>query len=378
MAEMNPEGPKWPNQVDIPENDEQEETLEQTKTDEHENAHIPEELISNFAGRVKEVTYSDFSTCALLSYSEGSNPFLWNEFKELFLQKFSPPVKLKNIRRDFLSTHHATQKSVHDFSMTFLDRARFLPKYINDQKLLMEHYVDMLRKEIHEFILAKDWKNMDELMNAALEREQETKKRGCWGKGYPQCANYGKFHPGECRAGNRTCFSCSKHGHISKKCHKPAQICKKCSQPNHTAESCLNTQPPPPPRQQEPRRHMNRCGAPPAPKPREAPSFARVQRPQRPLGRVFEIMTVEDAKEAHDIVTCTFFVNLLPARVLFDSEELPGIPHERHLEFPIGLISRSTSIAKSPYILAPSEMQDLMKQLQELLDKGFICPSSSS
>ncbi|GJU63226.1 hypothetical protein Tco_1245061 [Tanacetum coccineum] len=78
---------------------------------------------------------------------------------------------------DFLSTHQATQQSVHDFFMTFLNRARFLPEYINDQKLLMEHYVDMLRKEIHEFISVKDWKNMGKLMNAALEREQETKKR---------------------------------------------------------------------------------------------------------------------------------------------------------------------------------------------------------
>ncbi|GKD29919.1 hypothetical protein Tco_1240697 [Tanacetum coccineum] len=42
--------------------------------------------------------------------------------------------------------------------------------------LLMNNYVDMLKKEIREFVSAKYWKNMDELMNAALEREQETKK----------------------------------------------------------------------------------------------------------------------------------------------------------------------------------------------------------
>ncbi|GJQ97015.1 hypothetical protein Tco_0008154 [Tanacetum coccineum] len=41
MAESNPEGAEWPTQVDIPENDEREETPEQTETDEHENAHIP-------------------------------------------------------------------------------------------------------------------------------------------------------------------------------------------------------------------------------------------------------------------------------------------------------------------------------------------------
>ncbi|GKG08052.1 reverse transcriptase domain-containing protein [Tanacetum coccineum] len=31
------------------------------------------------------------------------------------------------------------------------------------------------------------------------------------------------------------------------------------------------------------------------------------------------MMTTEEAKEAPDVMTCTFFVNLLPARVIFDS-----------------------------------------------------------
>nr|GEX90908.1 reverse transcriptase domain-containing protein [Tanacetum cinerariifolium] len=101
----------------------------------------------------------------------------WNEFKELFLQKFSPHAELKNIQMDFLNTHQLTQQPVHGFSMTFLDRACFLPEYVNDQKLLMNHYVDILKKEIRKFVSAKDWKNMDELMNAALEQEQKTKKR---------------------------------------------------------------------------------------------------------------------------------------------------------------------------------------------------------
>ncbi|GJQ89072.1 putative reverse transcriptase domain-containing protein [Tanacetum coccineum] len=41
------------------------------------------------------------------------------------------------------------------------------------------------------------------------------------------------------------------------------------------------------------------------------------------------------------------------------------------------LIPRATSVAKSPYRLAPSKMQELSEQLQELQDKGFIRPSHS-
>jgi hypothetical protein len=59
-------------------------------------------------------------------------------------------------------------------------------------------------------------------------------------------------------------------------------------------------------------------------------------------------------------------------------EDLPGLPPNRQVEFKIDLMPGTTPIAKAPYQLAPSELQELMKQIQELMDKGFIRPSSSS
>ncbi|GKE89317.1 putative reverse transcriptase domain-containing protein [Tanacetum coccineum] len=56
---------------------------------------------------------------------------------------------------------------------------------------------------------------------------------------------------------------------------------------------------------------------------------------------------------------------------------LSGIPPERQVEFRIDLILSATPIAKTPYRLASSEMKELMSQLKELLNKGFIRPSSS-
>ncbi|GKE81671.1 putative reverse transcriptase domain-containing protein, partial [Tanacetum coccineum] len=41
------------------------------------------------------------------------------------------------------------------------------------------------------------------------------------------------------------------------------------------------------------------------------------------------------------------------------------------------IIPGATPVVKSPYRLAPSEMQELSRQLQELQDKGFIRPSHS-
>lgn len=58
-------------------------------------------------------------------------------------------------------------------------------------------------------------------------------------------------------------------------------------------------------------------------------------------------------------------------------EELSGVPPVRQVEFSIDLVSGAAPIAKVPYRLPPPEMQELSSQLQELLGKGFIRPSSS-
>ncbi|GJW93492.1 putative reverse transcriptase domain-containing protein [Tanacetum coccineum] len=58
-------------------------------------------------------------------------------------------------------------------------------------------------------------------------------------------------------------------------------------------------------------------------------------------------------------------------------EELPGLPPPRQVEFRIDLIPGAAPVARTPYRLAPSEMKELSKQLQELSEKGFIRPSSS-
>ncbi|KAI3827938.1 hypothetical protein L1987_02027 [Smallanthus sonchifolius] len=52
-------------------------------------------------------------------------------------------------------------------------------------------------------------------------------------------------------------------------------------------------------------------------------------------------------------------------------EDLPGLPPPRQVEFRIDLVPGAAPVARSPYRLAPSEMQELSNQLQELLDKGY-------
>ncbi|WVZ80034.1 hypothetical protein U9M48_027549 [Paspalum notatum var. saurae] len=58
-------------------------------------------------------------------------------------------------------------------------------------------------------------------------------------------------------------------------------------------------------------------------------------------------------------------------------KELPSLPPDRNVEFSIELVPGMAPVSKRPYRMAPDELKELKTQLQEQLDKGFICPSSS-
>jgi hypothetical protein len=58
-------------------------------------------------------------------------------------------------------------------------------------------------------------------------------------------------------------------------------------------------------------------------------------------------------------------------------EELPGMPPERKVEFAIELIPGTAPISKRAYQVSGPELVELKKQIDELLDKGYIRPSTS-
>ena len=57
-------------------------------------------------------------------------------------------------------------------------------------------------------------------------------------------------------------------------------------------------------------------------------------------------------------------------------EDLPGLPPERDVEFVIELKPSTAAISRRSYRMIPNELAELKTQLQ-LLEKGFISPSSS-
>ncbi|GKE58254.1 hypothetical protein Tco_1497439, partial [Tanacetum coccineum] len=77
-----------------------------------------------------------------------------------------------------------------------------------------------------------------------------------------------------------------------------------------------------------------------------------------------------EEKRLKDVSTIRDFPEVFP-------EDLPGLPPTRQVEFQIDLVPGAAPVARAPYRLTPSELQELSTQLQELSDKGFIKPSSS-
>ena len=57
--------------------------------------------------------------------------------------------------------------------------------------------------------------------------------------------------------------------------------------------------------------------------------------------------------------------------------ELLGMPPDRDIKFLIELLLGTAPIAKRPYRMRVNELEELKKQIKELLEKGFIRPSSS-
>ena len=83
-------------------------------------------------------------------------------------------------------------------------------------------------------------------------------------------------------------------------------------------------------------------------------------------------LTIED-EERPDLdlprVVCEY-VDVFP-------DELPGLPPQRVVDFSIELHPGTSPISMTPHRMTPVELQKLRVQLQELLDKGFMKPSTS-
>ncbi|GJY79858.1 putative reverse transcriptase domain-containing protein [Tanacetum coccineum] len=90
---------------------------------------------------------------------------------------------------------------------------------------------------------------------------------------------------------------------------------------------------------------------------------------ERPEEKARLLMSAKASdKKQEEIVVVRDFTEVFP-------DDLSGLPPLWEIEFWIELIPGVVSISKSPYLLAPSELEELSGQLKEFQDKGFIRPN---
>ncbi|GJT46057.1 reverse transcriptase domain-containing protein [Tanacetum coccineum] len=146
-------------------------------------------------------------------------------------------------------------------------------------------------------------------------------------------------HTGPCTV---KCNTCNKVGHLTKNCRNkgPATIsnmlpvtvtCHACREKGHYANQCRKT--------------TN----------------------NNAQGRAYMLRDMNAHQDPNIVMEDTPIVREFPE--VFP-EDLPGLPPVRQVEFQINLIPRAAPVARAPYRLAPSEMQELSNQLQELADRG--------
>ncbi|GKC05242.1 putative reverse transcriptase domain-containing protein [Tanacetum coccineum] len=224
---------------------------------------------------------------------------------------------------------------------------------------------------------------------------------GTWSK----CTTCNSYHApgGPCR----TCYNCNSLGHLAKDCRSvprnvnpanatnpPVRACYECGSTDHVRPAC-------------PR--WNRVQGPGGNRPNQVVSNnegqGRGNQGNQARGRAF-MLGAEEALMIPNIMAGNITVDKHFATTLFDSgadysfvsttfipllglepSDLGERPNEKARLLMSAkasdkkqeeiVVVRDFSKSKSPYRLAPSELEELSGQLKELQDKGFIRPSSS-
>ncbi|XP_073049533.1 uncharacterized protein [Primulina eburnea] len=263
----------------------------------------------------------------------------WNEFKELFYDKyFSPNFKTQKVKK-FLELKQGNL-NVNDYILKFKEGCLFVPFIASNDKDRGEHFMRGLRAKIKRDVRMSKSKTYKEIVEKAflaehdekeIEKERQLRRQSfnqkiqtssqSWKGGYkgkgkkehrgkapvvqsetnrPLCPKCNKPHKGECLVWSNKFYKCGGAGHIAINCTQ----------------------------------YLGR---------------GRIQ------GRVVSL-TKEGVNPDTSVISDYSDVF---------ADDVPGLPPDREVEFVIDVVPGTAPISKAPYRMAPTEMKELKNQLQE-------------
>ncbi|XP_071722383.1 uncharacterized protein [Rutidosis leptorrhynchoides] len=343
--------------------------------------------------------------------------FSWAKFKKRFIKRFTPNAHKNQKIREFMDLAQKN-KTVDEYHHGFNKLSHYAFHLVQTEEMKCERFMQGLRPTLMKDLTSREWKNFGKLFDVAQrwedadnrQREHIEKKkdgprqtsrnpsnkrsrsysstppthRGNQG-GFRAQPSQGSVHTPARSQSNTTIptyGTCNKR-HLDECWFKKGTICYNCGEVGHYKSSCpqltqqshaastfgrQHQQP------QQQRSQQNAAGgtsqnSQAGNRSNKAQVFAMNEKDVTGNKDVISGDTTKEVPELTDIHVVREFEDVFP-------EELLGLPPEREVEFNIDLFPGATPISLPPYRMASTELKELKIQLQELLEKGFIQPSS--
>ncbi|GJZ30474.1 putative nucleotidyltransferase, ribonuclease H [Tanacetum coccineum] len=242
----------------------------------------------------------------------------WNDFKFMMIQEFCPSHQMQKLESKLWN--HAMVRAGHaTYTDRFHELARLVPHLVTPESRMIERYVYGLAPQIYGMVAATEPKTIQKPVQISGALTDEAVRNGSIKKdcrGVPRNVN-------PVNARNLT-----------------VRACYECGSTDHVRSAC---------------RRLNKAQGPEENRPNQVDANNKGQ------GR---------GNQGNQARGMDWFSNY----------KAEIICHEKVVRIPLlnsKLILGATPVAKSPYRLEPSKLEELSGQLKELQDKGFIRPSLS-